>query len=113
MPSQPLSYFGVEAEVELHVRIVQDSPWAFIGPKLDAMFPQTVVVTHTTIKEQTKCGQVMHGVLLEARVTLKDAAPELLVVRNLDRAAAPRGLALPVSVYGMSATDRSYLSQSD
>jgi len=62
MAVQPMRYFGVEAVVHRNIRIIEDSPRAFIDAELDAALPQTVVIAHPTVKEQTKGRQVIHGV---------------------------------------------------
>jgi hypothetical protein len=88
MAWQPTCDFRIEVIVHADIRFIEHSPRAFIGPELDAIFPQTVLVGHTVVKEQTKGRQVLHGVCLEARVIFKDAAPELLAVAITTRAAA-------------------------
>jgi len=45
-----------------HIRIIEDSPRAFIDAELDAALPQTVVIAHPIVKEQTKGRQVIQGV---------------------------------------------------
>jgi len=62
MAVQPMRYFGVEAVVHRNIRIIEDSPRTFIDAEFDAALPQTVVIAHPTVKEQTKRRQVIQGV---------------------------------------------------
>ena len=58
---QPLGNQSVEAEMELQVGIVQDSPVAAVmRQEFDVIFVQAVIVVDPVSKEDTQHGQIVH-----------------------------------------------------